>query len=87
MPEDTLDIIERLNEPSILEENFETFLDRIKDIAFVDPNGNPATLLNEYEYLSLSVKKEALLRKNERRWKSTFYTHIYTSPQYPGQKN
>jgi len=44
MPEDTLDIIERLNEPSILEENFETFLDRIKDITFVDPSGNPATL-------------------------------------------
>ncbi|KAA0259241.1 GAF domain-containing protein [Deferribacter autotrophicus] len=70
------ELVERANEPTILENELSDKLDRLKNVIFKDSIGDEYRLLDEHEYKQLSVKK-GTLTDEERKEIESHVLHTY----------
>ncbi|MEF3254664.1 MAG: HD domain-containing protein, partial [Deferribacterales bacterium] len=80
LPENIFDMIKKANEPSVLESDTASYLEKLKEIFLDDPTGQKCPLIDEDEYIALSVKRGSLTEEERKEMeKHVLYTYIYLS--------
>ncbi|MCX8084167.1 MAG: GAF domain-containing protein [Calditerrivibrio sp.] len=80
IPENSFELICKANEPTVLEGDVAHILDMLKDVHFEVDDGQKVPLIEEDEFVALSVKRGSLTDEERQEMeKHVLYTYIYLS--------